>query len=91
MSEAYEYEYNTLPRCPHCGAYPKDLHDGDPCDEMYDDGGVFEMTCRSCRKEYVAVTSTSYSYSTAVDDEAASDEKWGPQEVEPDLEPEETE
>ena len=42
-------------------------------------GGSSVWTC-DCGKDFVAVTTIHYTFSTAVSEEAASDEQWGPQE-----------
>jgi len=73
---------NDDPMCPHCGA-KFDLGKYDRAmDVSYEDGGVTEWRCDSCRKEFVSVTMVSYSYHTAIDEEHASDELWGYQEPE---------
>ena len=76
-----DYWRNEKPKCPHCGT-DFDVWDGDrPLDLNYEDGGHTTFNCGSCSKNFVCVTEVHYKFSTAVSDEAADDEQWGPQEA----------
>jgi hypothetical protein len=44
----------------------------------FDDGGHTTFECEHCNQKFVAVTIVNYGFSTAVSDDAASDEEWGP-------------
>jgi len=83
----YDCLYSDNPVCPHCGdVFDLGKHDR-AMDVSYEDGGQSEWKCDGCKKDFVSVTVVSYSYCTAVDEEHASDEDWGPQEpAEPELE-----
>lgn len=82
MTNALDYWHETKPRCPHCRER-FDVWDGDnPLSLNYQDGGYTTFECTSCRKEFVCVTTVEYSFSTAVSEEAADDEEWGPQAAE---------
>ena len=73
---------NTKPKCPHCAA-DFDVWGGDnPLNLSYEEGGQTTFECNACRKDFVCVTGIQYTFSTAVSDEAADDESWGPQQVE---------
>lgn len=81
MPSEFNWWHNNLPKCPHCSA-DFQVWDGDhPLDLNYDDGGQTTHECTSCGKEFVTVTHVKYVFSTAVSEEAASDEDWGPQEA----------
>ena len=75
----HEYEMNTSPVCPHC---EHEFKPDDYVEGMYDDGAYSDITCPSCDKPYVSVTSVSFYYSTAVSEQAASDDEWGPKDLE---------
>lgn len=76
-----DYWGNKMPKCPHCGTdFPVWDYDN-PLSLNYEDGGHTEFECRSCRKPFVCVTQVNYTFSTAVSDEAADDDNWGPQEA----------
>jgi transposase-like zinc ribbon protein len=81
VSHYLDYWGNKLPKCPHCKV-DFEVWSGDhPLGLNYDDGGKTTFECEACRKEFVAVTSIEYTFSTAVSEEAADDDEWGPQEV----------
>ena len=82
MTDPIEYWRNDLPKCPHCGSKFEVWDHDHPMSLNYDDGGTTEFSCRSCHKDFVTVTHIEYKFSTAVSEEAASDEEWGPQEAE---------
>ncbi len=82
MPHYLDYWRETKPKCPHCGER-FDVWDGDnPLSLNYEDGGHTTLECASCRKEFVCVTTVEYSFSTAVSEEAADEEEWGPQQTE---------
>lgn len=73
-----DYWGNDKPKCPHCGA-DFDVSRGDNALNLsYEDGGQTMFACASCDKDFCCVTHIKYSFSTAVDDDAADDEQWGP-------------
>jgi hypothetical protein len=75
------YERLMRPRCPHCG---EDFHvwDGDnPLALSYEDGGRTEFICDECNEVFTCVTTHRYVFSTAINEDAADDEQWGPQRV----------
>lgn len=79
MQHAIDYQLNKLPKCPHC-ATTLDVWEGDnPLNLDYQDGGFTTFECKTCFKDFVCVTHVEYRFSTAVSEEAASDEEWGPQ------------
>lgn len=74
-----DYCCNEKPKCPHCGAN-FDVWTGDnPLNLSYEDGGQTTFRCASCDKDFCCVTLVKYSFSTAVNDDAADDDRWGPQ------------
>lgn len=77
------YWHEPKPKCPHCGELFDVWFGDNPLTLNYEDGGHTTFECDSCRKEFVCVTAVEYSFSTAVSEEAADDEEWGPQEAEP--------
>ena len=78
MSDSIEYWHNRQPKCPHCGD-EFDVWGGDnPQSLSYEDGGQTTFECKGCRKDFVCVTTTNYVFSTAVSEEAADNEEWGP-------------
>jgi hypothetical protein len=78
---AIEFWGNEKPKCPHCRT-DYDVWDGDsPLGLAYQDEGRTTFDCQSCGKEFVCVTSVRYVFHTAVSEDAASDEEWGPQEA----------
>ena len=81
MPHSLEYWGNKLPKCPHCAADLEVWEGDNPLRLNYDDGGTTTFECGSCGKEFVSVTRVEYTFSTAVSEEAASDEEWGPQEA----------
>jgi hypothetical protein len=82
MSHYLDYWHNEKPKCPHCDE-DFDVWGGDnPLSLDYEDGGRTAFECQSCQKEFVCVTHVSHTFSTAVSDEAADDDAWGPQEPE---------
>ena len=81
MAHYLNYWGNKLPKCPHC-AVDFEVWDGDhPHTLNYDDGDKTTFECESCHKEFVCVTRAEYTFSTAVSEEAADDDEWGPQEL----------
>lgn len=78
MPHSLDYWRNKLPKCPHCGTDFQVWEDDNPQALGYDDGDHTTFECASCGKEFVTVTTVEYVFSTAVSDEAASDEEWGP-------------
>lgn len=76
-----DYEQNTKPKCPHCGTDFEVWEDDNPCGLNYEDGGHTTFECKSCNKDFVCVTHVRYTFSTAVSDDAASDDEWGPREA----------
>lgn len=82
MPHELDYWRNDKPKCPHCGANFEVWEGDNPLDLNYQDDGKTTFECERCNKEFVCVTYISYSFSTAVSEEAADDDEWGPQEVE---------
>lgn len=81
MAHYLDFWGNERPKCPHCCA-DFDVWEGDnPMSLNYEDDGHTTFECASCQKEFVCVTSVHYKFATAVSDEAAYDEEWGPLEV----------
>jgi len=81
-TDPLDYWREPRPRCPHCGV-PFEIWSGDnPLDLNYNDGGKTTLECGACEKEFVCVTVVEYSFSTAVSEEAADEEEWGPQQPE---------
>lgn len=76
-----EYWGNEKPKCPHCGESFDVWEEDNPLNLNYEDGGSTTFQCGDCLKDFVCVTSVRYVFSTAVSEEAASDEEWGPQET----------
>lgn len=73
------YWGNEKPKCPHCGE-DFDVWDGDHAMSLsYEDSGQTTFECAGCRKDFVCVTMVQYRFHTAVSEEAADDERWGPQ------------
>jgi uncharacterized metal-binding protein YceD (DUF177 family) len=83
MSE-FEYDYwrNDKPKCPHCKIDFEVWSEDHPMSLNYEDGGKTTFECERCNKEFVCVTSISYTFSTAISDEAADNEDWGPERAE---------
>lgn len=81
-----DYWGNSKPICPHCRAEFDVWGDDNPCSLDYEDGGHTTFECKSCRKEFVLVTKVEYTFSSAVSNEAADDEIWGPLELPEDTE-----
>lgn len=79
MNSPYEYQYNPSPKCPHCGA---DYSPSDPDHGLYQDDEYVDIVCPSCSKEFVCKVHIVFEYSTAVSEEAADDDAWGPRETE---------
>lgn len=82
MPHELDYWCNKLPKCPHCGADFQVWSEDNPLTLNYEDGGSTEFECSSCRKDFVCVTTVQYEFSTAVSQDAAYEEEWGPQEAE---------
>lgn len=82
VTHSIDYWGNKTPKCPHCDK-DLDVWGGDnPNSLNYEDDGHTTFECASCSKEFVCVTHVGYTFSTAVSDEAADDDNWGPQEAE---------
>jgi hypothetical protein len=81
MPHPLEYWGNSLPKCPHCAADFQVWEGDNPLSLDYDDGGMTTFECGACNKEFVAVTKVEYTFATAVSEDAAYDDEWGPQEV----------
>jgi len=75
-----DYWNNDLPKCPHCDADFGVWSDDNPLSLNYEDGGKTDFECTSCGKGFVCVTAVRYKFSTAVSEEDADDDNWGPQE-----------
>lgn len=81
MAHYLNYWGNKLPKCPHCAA-DFEVWSGDrPLALNYEDGGITPFECESCGKEFFSMTRVEYTFSTAVSEEAAEDDEWGPQEA----------
>lgn len=76
-----DYWGNKNPKCPHCGADFKVWENDRPMSLSYEDDGRSTFDCDRCGKNFVCVTIVRYVFSTAVSEEAADDEEWGPQET----------
>lgn len=81
MPHALDYWGNKLPKCPHCTADFQVWSGDNALDLNYEDGGFTTFSCESCSKDFVCVTAVEYTFSTAVSEEAASDDEWGPTEA----------
>ena len=81
MNHALDYWSQRHPKCPHCDELFPVWEGDNPLSLNYEDGGQTTFKCRDCGKDFVCVTVVSYEFSTAVSEDAASDEKWGPQEA----------
>jgi len=73
---SFEFEHNSWPICPHCEA---DYKPDDPDHGLYQEDECIDIRCPSCSKTYACQPSISFTYSTAVDQDAASNDEWGPQ------------
>lgn len=82
MPHALEYWHNAKPKCPHCSETFQVWEMDNPLSLSYEDGGKTTFECQSCGKEFVVVTHIEYNFSTAVSEEAADEEEWGPQPIE---------
>jgi len=82
MKHSIEYYRNKMPKCPHCDTDFDVWADDHPHSLNYEDGGKTTFECAFCNKEFIAVTNIEYSFSTAVSEEMADDDEWGPQETE---------
>lgn len=76
-----DYWGNEKPKCPHCGEIFDVWHDDNPLNLSYEDDGRSTFECEACGKNFVCVTTVRYVFATAVSEEAADDEEWGPQEA----------
>jgi hypothetical protein len=76
-----DYFKNIIPLCPHCKAEFNVWDDDRQLSLNYDDGGKSEWECPKCNASFVVVTHVEYRFSTAVSDDAADDEEWGPAEA----------
>lgn len=81
MAHYIQYWRNDLPKCPHCDADFEVWSGDNPLDINYEDGGSTKLECESCHQGFVCVTAVEYKFSTAVSEDAASDEEWGPTEA----------
>lgn len=79
MANEIEYYRNNLPKCPHCDTDFDVWDDDRPMVLNYEDGGKTTFECGFCNKEFVCVTIVEYKFSTAVSEDAADDDEWGPQ------------
>lgn len=73
-----DYWGNEKPKCPHCGTDFGVWENDNPLNLSYEDGGQTMFECGSCGKDFCCVTHVTYKFSTALDDDAADDERWGP-------------
>lgn len=73
-----DYWGNEKPKCPHCGTDFDVWGDDNPINLSYEDGGQTTFECKSCHEDFCCVTNIKYTFSTAVDEEAADDDQWGP-------------
>lgn len=80
LDDELSCRHNETPVCPHCGDQWKLSKHDRALDVSYVEGGYTDCKCDGCGEPFVAVTEISYSYSTAIDEDHASDELWGPQE-----------
>jgi hypothetical protein len=80
--DSIDYWGNDLPKCPHCGTDFQVWKDDNPLNLSYEDDGQSVFDCDSCRKEFVVVTQVQYRFHTAVSEEAADEQQWGPQKLE---------
>lgn len=78
----YDCMHNSNPVCPRCGVEFDLTKGGRAIDVNYEEGGHTDCKCDGCGKMFVAVTEYIYAYSTAIDEDHASDELWGPQDEE---------
>lgn len=78
MRDQIHYWANRLPKCPHCDTDLQVWDFDNPLALNYEDGGKTDFDCPSCKKGFVCVTIVKYEFSTAVSEEAADDEEWGP-------------
>lgn len=85
MSYRPGYFMNDLPKCPFCGMSFPVWDEDNPLTLDYQDGGRTVFQCEYCAKSFVCVTNISYNFSTAVSEEMADDEEWGPQEDAPEV------
>ncbi|MGY4621999.1 transposase-like protein [Bradyrhizobium sp. USDA 4472] len=81
MKHSIDYWSNELPKCPHCDKDFQVWSYDHPVELNYEDGGRTMFECDSCGNEFACVTNVKYTFSTAVSDDAADDEEWGPQEA----------
>ena len=75
MTSDYSYWRHTTPKCPHCGKL--DEMD-DPLSDLFEDEAIVHLDCQFCGKDFVVCVSAKFEYSSAVDEDAASDDIWGP-------------
>ncbi len=78
-TNALDYWHEAKPRCPHCGECFEIWENDHPLALNYEDGGRTTFECESCNKPFVCETVVSYVFSTAVSEEAADDDDWGPE------------
>lgn len=79
MKNEIDYWANKLPKCPHCDADFDVWHGDRPLALSYEEGGKTTFNCVRCQKEFICVTMVTYTFSTAVSEDAADNEEWGPQ------------
>ncbi len=81
MAHYLNYWGNDKPKCPHCAA-DFDVWGGDnPLSLSYEEDGQTTFDCEACGKPFVCVTSVQYKFHTAVSEDAANDQQWGPLEL----------
>jgi len=78
MGIDYNYWREKAPKCPHCGAVDKMT---DPLSDLFQDEAIVHLDCGSCGKDFVVCVNVSFKYSSAVDEDAVSDDHWGPREA----------
>jgi predicted nucleic acid-binding Zn ribbon protein len=71
----YDYYHAKAPKCPHCGANDKME---DPLSDLFEDEAIVHLDCQSCGKDFVVGVSVSFKYTSYADDNAISDDEFGP-------------
>lgn len=70
-----DYWQQSHPKCPHCEQVQQEYLEV----AQWLDGDVWSIECEDCHKTFWVLTTTSIHFSSAVSEEAASDDEWGPQ------------
>ena len=78
MAHDIDYQLNKLPKCPHCGHDLPVWSDDNPVCLNYEDEGRTTWDCPKCEQTFVSVTRVEYRFDTAVSEEAADNDEWGP-------------